>query len=88
MLIIKLPYSTYAIQGILVANVAADGVSRICRKYHNATFTNNIGRMADQTFLRVIWMNGVVLAQGENWSVLEAADYTDTAKKILIYKVA
>jgi hypothetical protein len=53
MLIIKLPYSTYAIQGILITDETANGVSRICRKYHNASFTNNIGRMADQTFLRV-----------------------------------
>lgn len=56
-LVVQLTQASYPLHGILVADLATDGVGRVGGIDHHATATNDFHGLFDQARLRVFRMN-------------------------------
>lgn len=56
MVFVGLSNPTNTLKRVLVANVTAEGVTRVCRVRDHPAITDDIGRLSYETLLRIFWM--------------------------------
>ena len=55
---IQLTYRNNALHRFLVTQGTHQGITRIGGQHHHTAITNDVGRLAHQTFLRIVWVEG------------------------------